>query len=186
MAGGKKPKGTDKASKPSKWAEVRESGIHQKGLFAKRRIPAGTRIIEYVGEKIIKTESERRRNEQDEKGRASGNGTVYVFIVNDRYDIDGNVPWNIAKYANHSCDPNACSDVIKNRVWLIAERDIRKGEEIVYDYGFEFDGWEDHPCLCGARRCLGYIIAEEFRPRLKKALKARKKADKKRRRQRGH
>ena len=49
-------------AKASKWAEVRESGIHQKGLFARCDIPEGTRIIEYVGEKIIKAESERRRN----------------------------------------------------------------------------------------------------------------------------
>jgi len=160
-------------TKASKWAEVRESGIHQKGLFARRDIPVNTRIIEYIGEKIIKTESERRRDEQDEKGRSTGDGTVYVFIVNSRYDIDGNVQGNAAKYANHSCNPNACTDVRKGRVWLRAARDIAKDEEIVYDYGFDLDFWEVNPCRCGAENCVGYIVAEEHRVKLKRKIKAR-------------
>lgn len=164
-------------TKESKWAEVRESGIHQKGLFARRDIPAGTRIIEYVGEKIIKAESERRRDEQDQSGRASGDGTVYVFILNSRYDIDGNVPWNAAKYANHSCEPNACTDVTKRRIWLIASRNIAKDEEIVYDYGFDLECWEENPCRCGAKSCVGHIVAAEYRPKLKAMLEKRQGAN---------
>jgi len=173
--------GKEKKSKASKWAKVRKSGIHQKGLFARRDIPEDTRIIEYVGEKITKAESKRRREQQDELGRATGDGTVYVFVVNKRFDIDGNVPWNDARFANHSCKPNAYTDVVKGRIWLRASRDIRKGEEILYDYGFDLECWEDNPCLCGAKRCLGYIVSEENRSELKRLLKARKKAEKKRR-----
>ena len=159
----------------SKWVAVRSSGIHNKGLFAIRDIPEDTKIIEYIGEKIIKAESERRANLQDERGRETGEGTVYMFTLNDRYDIDGNVSYNAARYANHSCDPNAHTDVKKGRVWLYASRDIKKGEEILYDYGFELDSWEDYPCLCGSKRCVGYIVAEEYRPKLKRKLKAKTK-----------
>lgn len=167
----------EQADEP-KWVEVRKSGIHGSGLFAKRRIPKGTRIMEYVGDKITKAESERRSDLQYEQGRASGDGTVYVFILNDRYDIDGNVPGNDAKYANHSCDPNAYTEIVKNRVWMIAEREIRKGEEIVYDYQFDLSYWEQHPCRCGAKRCLGYIVGEDFRNKLKRKLAARERKKK--------
>jgi len=168
-----------KEAKGLKWVEVRASGIHNKGLFASRDIPGETRIIEYIGEKVTKAESERRANLQDEKGRESGEGTVYTFIINDRYDIDGNVPWNDARFANHSCDPNAYTDVIKGRVWLIATRDIKEGKEIVYDYGFDLSYWKDHPCRCGAKRCLGYLVGEDYRAKLKRKLKAREKRKKK-------
>jgi len=168
----------------SKWAEVRKSGIHGSGLFAKRRIPKGTRIIEYVGDKLTKAESERRSNLQYEQGHSTGDGTVYVFILNDRYDIDGDVPWNDAKYANHSCDPNAYTEIVKNRVWMMADREIGKGEEIVYDYQFDLSYWKQHPCRCGAKRCLGYIVGEDFRKKLmrKLAAKERKKRKKGKRR----
>lgn len=165
----------------STWAEAGASGIHQNGLFASRDIPEDTRIIEYIGDKITKAESERRANLQDEEGRSSGDGVVYIFTLNDRYDIDGNVDDNHARFANHSCDPNAYTDIIDGRVWLRAAREIEKGEEIVYDYGFDLSCWEDHPCLCGAKRCLGYIVGEEFRPEMKRKLKA-KKAERKGRR----
>lgn len=169
----------------SNLVEVRRSGIHNHGLFAIQDIPEDTRIIEYVGEKVIKVESERRGNLQDEKGRVTGDGTVYMFTLNDRYDIDGDVAWNDAKYANHSCDPNAYTDVVKGRIWLMAGRDISKGEEIVYDYGFDASYWKDHPCRCGAKRCLGYIVGEDFRAQLKQKLKKRLRKAKRKARRRG-
>ena len=164
----------------TEWVGVARSGIHNNGLFARKNIPKGTKMIEYVGDKIIKAESERRGNEQDEKGRPTGDGTVYVFTLNDRYDIDGAVDWNDAKNANHSCDPNASTDIIKGHIWLIADRKIKKGEEIVYDYGFDLSYWKDHPCLCGSELCCGYIVGEDYRDELKKKIRAeeRKKAKK--------
>lgn len=161
-----------KLGRGSEWAGVGQSGIHQNGLFAKRDIPEGTRVIEYVGDKIIKAESERRGHEQDELGREKGDGTVYVFTLNDRYDIDGAVDWNDAKNANHSCDPNAEPDIIDGRIWLIALREIKKGEEIVYDYGFDLSHWREHPCRCGSKNCVGYIVGEEYHKKLKKKIKA--------------
>ena len=182
----KKHKGAKKSVK-SKWAKVKRSGIHNKGLFARKDIPGGTRIIEYVGEKLTTAESEQRGFDHDETARETGDGTVYMFILNKRYRIDGNVPWNPAKFANHSCAPNAETDIIKGRIWLIALRDIEKGEEIVYDYNFDAEYYKDYPCLCGAKKCAGYIVGTEYRKKLRRKIRSEKKkaeVKKKRRRRR--
>ncbi|MEM8952950.1 MAG: SET domain-containing protein-lysine N-methyltransferase [Verrucomicrobiota bacterium] len=157
------------------WVSVKRSGIHARGLFAKRAIPEGTRVIEYIGEKVTKAESERRGREQDAIGRDTGEGTVYIFTLNKRHDIDGNVEWNWARLANHSCDPNCTTDIVRGKIWLIAERDIAKGEEIVYDYNFDLEYYEEHPCLCGSHNCCGFMVGETYRDKLKKLLKDKKK-----------
>ncbi len=162
----------------SKYIDVRESEIHGTGVFAKTRVPKGKKVIEYIGEKITKKESERRSIALIEKNQGSEtDGAVYIFEVNKRHDIDGNIPENTARFINHSCDPNCEPDVIKNRVWLISKRKIKEGEELSYNYGFDLDGYEDHECRCGAKKCVGYITAEDNWPKLKKRL-AKKKAKK--------
>ena len=122
----------------------------------------------------------------DEAGK-TGDGAVYIFTLNDRYDIDGNVDWNTARLANHSCDPNCETDIIKGHVYLIALREIEEGEEITYNYCFDLEFFEDHPCLCGSKDCVGYIVGDEYWPELKKALKkkAHGTAKKKRAREKG-
>jgi SET domain-containing protein len=172
----KTKKSKSKAGKGAdlEWCAVKRSGIHQRGLFARKNIREGTRVIEYVGEKITKAESERRGHAQDAKGREEGEGMVYIFTLTKRHDIDGNVPWNPARLANHSCDPNCTTDVIRRHIWLIADRDIEKGEEIVYDYNFDLEHYEEHPCQCGAKKCCGYMVGVEYRGKLKKLLKKAK------------
>lgn len=150
--------------------EIRASRIHGSGVFAKQDIKKGTRVIEYVGEKITKKESDKRCDEQLETGKKTGGGIVYIFELNKKYDIDGNVPWNPARLINHSCDPNCEAEIDKGHIWIVAMRDIKKGEELSYDYGYDFDNWEEHPCRCGAKTCLGYIVAKRDRTKLKKAL----------------
>ncbi len=165
----------------AEYVEVKSSGIHHKGVFAAKHIPKGTRIIEYVGEKLTKAQSEKRADvylEQNEKDPEK-NGAVYIFELNKKYDIDGNVPNNPAKYINHSCDPNAEPDIIKGKIWIIALQDIQKGEEITYDYGYDLDSWEDHPCYCGTKNCLGYIVGEDQRDKLKKELAKKNSQNKK-------
>lgn len=129
----------------------RPSLIHGMGGFARKTIRKGARVIEYVGEKIDKKESLKRCTD----------GNVYVFEINDEWDIDGSVDWNPARWINQSCNANAETDVIKNRVWILAKRTIRAGEEITYNYNFDLSEYEDYPCNCGAEQCLGYMVAEE-------------------------
>lgn len=164
----------------SKYIEVRESEIHGTGVFARIKVPKGKKVIEYVGEKITKKESERRSIALIEKNQGSEtDGAVYIFEVNKRHDIDGNIPENTARFINHSCEPNCEPDVIKNRVWLISTRKIKEGEELSYNYGFDLDGYEDHECKCGAKKCVGYITADDNWPKLKKSLAKKKKKEKK-------
>lgn len=149
---------------------VKKSSIHNIGVFANRDITKGTRIIEYVGEKITNKEATRRSTQSLDNHRKNNvHGAVYTFEINKRYSVDGNVPYNTARHINHSCDPNAETDVIRGKIWIIAIRDIKKGEEITYNYGYDLDmEYEEHPCRCGTDRCVGYILNEEFWPKLKK------------------
>ena len=150
---------------------VKNSKVHGKGIFARNDLPKGTRVLEYVGKKITKKESDKIAEEQLE--RAMGNkeeGAVYIFELDDKYDIDGNVPWNTAKYINHSCDPNCETEDDGGRIWIITLKELKKGEELTYDYGYDLDNYEDHPCKCGSENCVGYIVAQKHRNKLKKKL----------------
>lgn len=159
----------------SDWCEIRNSPIHGRGLFATRDIPEGMRIIEYVGEKITKAESNRRGWAQFEKAQQTGEAGVYLFTLNKRHDIDGDVPWNAARLINHSCDPNCESQIIRGRIWILALREIKMGEELFFNYGFDLECYEDHPCGCGSKRCVGYIAGEEYWKELGKILKKKEK-----------
>src|SRR4030095_12278434 len=132
---------------------VHKSRIAGLGLFAAQDIKQGTRILPYIGEKIAKAESARRL--------AQGND--YIFTFNDRYDIDGKVLRNTARYSNHSCDPN-CEVAKKTRtILLVALRAITAGEELTFNYGYEYhpEEYKDFPCRCSATQCCGYILARE-------------------------
>ncbi len=153
--------------------EIRNSSIHGRGVYSREAIPKGGRVIEYVGERVGKRESERRAEAQLHKSK-SGHGAVYLFEINSRYDIDGNVPWNPARHINHSCDPNCEAEQDGTRIWIAARRDIAANEELTYDYGYDVDSFEDHPCCCGSAQCVGYIVRRDQWPRLRKALARRK------------
>ena len=150
----------------SPYIRVTNSKIHGRGVFAKKDIRKGTKIIEYVGEKITKAESDKREDNE--------NGTIYTFELNSKYDIDGDVSYNTAKYINHSCNPNCETDIIRGKIWIIAMRDIKKGEELSYNYGYSFEDFEDHPCRCGSKNCIGFIVDEDHWSKVRRTL-ARKK-----------
>jgi SET domain-containing protein len=162
----------------SEYCEVRGSTIHGRGVYATRFIPKGTNIIEYVGELIDKKESERRGNAQHAKSLKTGDAAVYIFILSKNYDIDGNVPWNTARLINHSCNPNCEAWIIGRKIFIHALRDIEEGQELTFDYGFDVDCYEDHPCLCGAGDCKGYIVSREQWAELDQRLKAKSPAQK--------
>ena len=116
-------------------------------------IAAGTRLIEYVGEKITKAEASRRCEQDNE----------YIFTLDDEFDLDGNLSWNPARFINHSCAPNCETDIDdQGRIWVEALRDIKAGEELTLNYGYDLEDYREHPCRCGAPECVGYIVAEEF------------------------
>ena len=126
---------------------VRRSKIHGAGIFAAQDIKEDQNIIEYKGEKILSKEGD-PRSEIDEK-------LTYIFILDDKFDVDGSVNGNEARLINHSCAPNAYIDIIDSKIWIIADRDIAAGEEIAYDYSFDADELEE--CCCGSEKCKGYM-----------------------------
>jgi SET domain-containing protein len=130
----------------------RASPIHGLGGFAKAAIGKGTRIVEYVGERISKSESLRR---------CEGNNE-FIFSLNEEQDLDGNVAWNPARLLNHSCAPNCEAELQDDHIWIISARDIAAGEEITFNYGYDLVDYRDYPCRCGAPNCVGYMVAEEF------------------------
>lgn len=161
----------------SPYISVRKSSIHNNGIFARTNIPAGTRVIEYVGKKITKSKALRLADETLEKSRQhKDHGAVYLFELNSRHDIDGNVSYNTARFINHSCDPNCEAEIIRGHIWIISKRNIQKGDELTYNYSYDFEHFRDHVCRCGSSKCVGYIIAEEHWPKLKRKLATPKKA----------
>ncbi len=141
--------------------EVRGSEIHGRGVYATRHIAAEEKIIEYVGELVSKDESDVRGVAQHEKAVKSGGAAVYIFNVSKKYDIDGDVPWNTARLINHSCDPNCEAIQTGKRIYIHSVREIAEGEELTFDYGFDVECYEDHPCLCGREGCVGFIVSRE-------------------------
>lgn len=117
-------------------------GLAGLGLFAGEDIRKGELIIEYIGNILTKEEADKKTASQ------------YLFEVSRNKTIDGTPRWNIARYANHSCDGNAESDVTKGRVFVKAIKNIKEGDEIVYDYGEEFVKEHIGPygCNCTAKK----------------------------------
>ena len=130
----------------------RDSPIHGTGGFAVCDIPAGRKIIEYVGRRIDKEESLRQCELEN----------PYIFTLDERFDLDGNVEWNAARLLNHSCAPNCEAQEESGRIWIVALRQIAAGEELTFNYNYDLVDYREHPCRCGAANCVGYILAEEF------------------------
>src|SRR3974390_1118658 len=105
----------------------RPSAIHGLGGFATRDIATGARVIEYTGLKINKTESLRQCEHNNQ----------FIFTLNEVEDLDGDVPWNPARLLNHSCVPNCDAELVDHRIWIVARRSIRAGEEITFNYGYD-------------------------------------------------
>ncbi len=147
--------------------KIKKSKIDKNGLYANRDIRKGTRIIEYKG-KIISV----KQSETDPK--FDNDKAIYLFNINKKYDLDGDFKFNIARLINHSCDPN-CEVLGKGlKLWVYALKNILKGEELSYDYGFNFDeNFKQFPCRCGSKSCVGYIVREGSRWRVK-SIKKRK------------
>ena len=157
------------------WICTHRSQIHGRGVYARCIIPSDTRVVEYTGERITKTEARKREVQRLERQRLGGDGCVYIFDLNKKYDLDGRTTRNIARLINHSCSPNCRAETIRGRVWIIARREIPAGEEITFDYGFPYGEWRLHPCRCGSPRCVGFIVNKPQRWRVRRLLRGRRK-----------
>jgi SET domain-containing protein len=148
---------------------VGRSRIAGTGVFAKRKIPKGTRIIEYLGKRV--PVSKYLVEVKDGKPVS-----MYAFRVTEGTVIDGGRGGNEARFFNHSCEPNCESYVFDDRAYFYAMRDIVRGEELTFDYKLQSAtphkitkaDKEMYKCLCGAPTCRGTMIALPKRTRRKK------------------
>ena len=143
--------------------KIKKSNIDNKGLYAAKNIKAGKIVIYYKGKLVTKKEVEKNPKFDNDKA-------IYLFNINNRYDMDGDFEYNDARLINHSCNPNCEVDGKGLKLWIFALRDIKKGEELSYDYGFGYDkDYKQFVCKCGANNCVGYIVREGSRWRIKKS-----------------
>ena len=153
---------------------VKKSNIDKngRGLYATKDIKAGTRIIDYIGKIITKKQTE-------ESEKFDNSKPIYLFDLNSRYDLDGNVSWNTARLINHSCLNNCDYEGKGLKLWVNANRDIKMGEELTCNYGFSYDSdYKQFPCKCGSKNCVGYIVRESSRWRINKKFKKNQRVSK--------
>tara|TARA_B100001248_G_scaffold89409_1_gene65977 strand:+ start:30610 stop:31116 length:507 start_codon:yes stop_codon:yes gene_type:complete len=153
--------------------KIKKSKVHGSGIFAIENIKKGTKIIEYVGEKITKKEGDIRSERRLRRYlNSKKTGSVYIFELNSKYDIDGSFLYNKARFINHSCNPNCEVQIEKGRIWIVSIKNIKKNFELSYDYGYDFDkdDFKDHICRCGYKNCIGYIISSDDISKYKKYL----------------
>lgn len=140
--------------------EVRQSGVHGKGVFALVPIAKDELILEYTGE-VITWDEALRRHPHD----PSQPDHTFYFHLSDELVIDGNVGGNASKWINHSCAPNVEADDESGQVYLLATRRIKPGEELFFDYGLVIDERytpalkKRFECRCGAKNCRGTMLA---------------------------
>lgn len=134
--------------------EVRESGVHGRGVYAAQFIPKGARVIEYTGERVAWEDAPDDVN----------NPHTFNFGLDNGEVINPEVGGNDARWINHSCDPNCEAVEEGDRVFIYALRQIRAGEELLYDYQLEIDepitqaSREKFACHCGAPNCRGTML----------------------------
>ena len=155
--------------------EVRNSPVHGRGVFAVAHIPKGTRILEYLGDRVSHKAADERYEDHDEN-----DNHTFLFIVDKHTVIDAGVGGNDARFINHQCEGN-CESVIENRrVFIDAARDIEPGQELGYDYeiGREKDDPpnvdEIYACRCGSPQCRGTMLWPAKRPPPKNASPKRR------------
>ena len=146
--------------------KIKKSNIDNKGHYAEKNIKSGKIIINYKGKIITKKETDTNPKYDNDKA-------IYLFNLNSRYDLDGDFKYNDARLINHSCNPNCEVEGKGLKLWITAIKDIKKGEELSYDYGFGYDeDYKQFVCKCGSKNCVGYIVREGSRWRIKKSRSA--------------
>lgn len=144
------------------------SPIHGNGVIAIAPIRKGEPIVEYKGRLMTEAAADAMYHGDVTSGH------TFLFTLNDEYILDANVRGNVARWINTSCEPNAIAfihsenkknpDPKKDRVIIEALRAIKTGEEITYDYGFEFDVpytaklLKTWACRCGSKKCRGTML----------------------------
>ncbi|KAI8469787.1 MAG: hypothetical protein J3K34DRAFT_385686 [Monoraphidium minutum] len=135
------------------------SPVHAWGLFAAEAINPGDFVIQYTGVQIRGVLCDLREQYYEARGQDSS----YLFRIDDHWALDATVRGGLARFINHSCDPNCFTRVYAGpggtkRIGIFGLRRVEAGEELSYDYKFDFEGEERKvPCCCGAKNCRGWM-----------------------------
>jgi len=139
---------------------VRNSTIHGRGVFARRKIRKGKTIIEYRGDRTTWKIASRRPDSDPENP-----WHTFIFELDDGTVIDAGIRGNAARWINHSCDPNCTTfEDGDGRVFIESRRKIKTGEELTYDYRLSIDGKVTKKaraaltCRCGTKKCRGSLL----------------------------
>ena len=165
----------DSGKPDNKWLIVRNSPVHGYGCFARRDIKKGQRLIEYLGDRISHKDADKRYEDAD-----PNDNHTFLFIADRKTVIDATTGGNESRFINHSCDGNCTSEIEKGRVFIDATKDIRKGEELGYDYQIPRDRNDPanvdkiYACRCGSPKCRGTMLWPAKRPKPRKKVKAKK------------
>ena len=128
-------------------------------MFATRRIPKGSRIIEYKGRLITEAEADKRYGDDE-------SNHTFLFLLDNDMVIDAYRDGNSARWINHSCDPNCEPMEDGNRLFIHAIRDIKAGDELSYEYNLVIEDRYTpaikklYACRCGTRKCQGTFLAK--------------------------
>ena len=139
---------------------VRSSPVHGRGVFAVTQIRANEQILEYKGKRVSWAQAQRQYARS-----AAKDGHTFYFDLDDGRVIDGAQGGNSARWVNHSCAPNCEAEQDGSRVFFLALRDIKPGEELFIDYGLIVEGRKTaalkklYACRCGVDTCRGTMLA---------------------------
>jgi len=141
------------------------------GLFATTPIKKKAFIVEYKGRKLT--------TKQADKLEARGNR--YLCEINSRWTIDGTSRKNLARYANHSCRPNAEAHTIGHKVIIRAIKNIGTGAEITYNYGRDYliNVITRRGCQCDKCRKRRADVRAKARAKSRRAPRSRRRKGKK-------
>jgi histone-lysine N-methyltransferase MLL3 len=132
------------------------SGIQGLGLYAARDIEKHQMIIEYIGEVIRSDLTDIREKRYEDQNRG-----IYMFRLDDERVLDATMCGGMARYINHSCAPNCVTETVDVdrdlHIIIFANRRISRGDELCYDYKFDFEDDNKIPCLCGAKTCIKWM-----------------------------
>jgi uncharacterized protein len=148
--------------RPRRRYTVRRSGIHGRGVFALADIAKGTRLMEYIGERITHREADRRYAVEHEHSPHT-----MLFSVDDKTVIDATRWGNSARFINHSCSPNCEAIEEDGRIFITTTKKVSAGEELTYDYNLVLEERHTptvkraHACFCGTRRCRGTMLGSK-------------------------
>jgi uncharacterized protein len=125
-------------------------------------LPKGTRLMEYLGERISHEEADERYAEEHETSPHT-----MLFAVDDEVVIDATKRGNAARWINHSCSPNCEAVEEEGHIFIETRRPVADGEELTYDYNLVLEEAHTaavkraHACFCGTRRCRGTLLGRK-------------------------